>query len=221
MLDTLPLELMLIVCKHLLNCAHSLPQQWPSREASASLAQLARVAPSCYVPAMTTAVRYANLFCLVKPNPDLPGAWIVINERLLCTHDLAVCIDLDLLAPRATDKHGVARPPMYLVVGGSFKDGIPARMAIPVPAMTIRYMKVVFSTWLFDYVVPPHLTALTLEGCRLEMFHVKLLATHLPPTLRRLWLDAIQINSRDLGTLLRQIPAGVRDLAIVDMHLDD
>ncbi|KAJ3361063.1 hypothetical protein GGF31_002455 [Allomyces arbusculus] len=144
-LDTQPSELVLVVCKFLLNRTHKLPQQWPSREASADFAHLARAAPKIYAPALTTAVRYVNRFCRVKPNPDLLGSWIVINERLLRAHDL---------------------------VG-------------------------------------------------LEMFHVNLLVAHLPATLRRLWLDAIQISSGDLGALLRQIPAGVRDLAIIDIHIDD
>ncbi|KAJ3358227.1 hypothetical protein GGF32_000583 [Allomyces javanicus] len=220
-LDTLPSELVLVICAHLLNRTHNPPQQRPSPDASHDLAQLARVAPNCYVPAVAMAVRHVNRFCFVKPNPDVPGAWIVTNERLMRANDLVGCIALDVHAPLVTDKHGIPRPVMYLVLRGSLKDGIPPRMAIPCPVASIRHMKVAFSSWLFDHPLPPQLMALGLEGSHLDTTRTKLLATHLPTTLRRFWLNAVQIGPGDIGTLVRHIPPSVQYLSIVHVNLGD
>ncbi|KNE60307.1 hypothetical protein AMAG_05709 [Allomyces macrogynus ATCC 38327] len=220
-LDTLPSELVLVICAHLLNRTHDPPQQRPSLDASQDLAQLARAAPNCYVPAVAMAVRHVNRFCLVKPNPDVPGAWIVTNDRLMRANNLVGCIALDVHAPLATDKHSIPRPVLFLVLRGSLKDGIPPRMAVPCPVASIRHMKVAFSSWLFDHPLPPQLLALGLEGSQLDTARAKLLATHLPTTLRRLWLDAVQIGPGDIGTLVRHIPPGVRHLSIANVYFGD
>ncbi|KNE67261.1 hypothetical protein AMAG_12330 [Allomyces macrogynus ATCC 38327] len=220
-LDTLPSELVLVICAHLLNRTHDPPQQRPSPDASHDLAQLARVARNCYVPAVAVAVRHVKRFCFVKPDPDVPGAWIVTNERLMRANDLVGCIALDIHAPLVADKHGIPRPVMYLVLSGSLKCGIPPRMAVPCPVASIRHMKVAFSSWLFDHPLPPQLMALGLEGSQLDTARTKLLAAHLPTTLRRFWLDAVQIGPGDIGTLVRHIPPGVRHLSIANVNLGD
>ncbi|KAJ3360415.1 hypothetical protein GGF31_003245 [Allomyces arbusculus] len=220
-LDTLPSELVLVICAHLLNRTHNPPQQRPSPDASRDLAQLARVAPNCYMPAIAVAVRHVNRFCFVRPDPEVPGAWIVTNDRLMRANDLVGCIALDTHAPLVADKHGILRPVMYLVLSGSLKGGIPPRMAVPCPVASIRHMKVAFSSWLFAHPLPPQLMALGLEGSQLDTARAKLLATHLPTTLRRFWLDAVQIGPGDIGTLVRHIPPGVQHLSIADVNLGD
>ncbi|KNE61444.1 hypothetical protein AMAG_06270 [Allomyces macrogynus ATCC 38327] len=221
-LDALPSELVMAICAYLLNGKPKLPRERPSSNASADLAHLARAAPNCFVPAITMAVRDVDRICQVKPNPDAFGAWIVTGGQPGRANDLAGYIALDVHSPPVVDNAGVARPRMNLVLTGSLKDGILPGMAVPCPIKAIRHMQVTSSPWFFDHAgaVPPKLKALVIKGTHLNAKRCQLLMAHLPPTLRRFELQTVHLQCEPM-MLLRGIPHGVQDLALVGVYLID
>ncbi|KAJ3360414.1 hypothetical protein GGF31_003244 [Allomyces arbusculus] len=226
-LDTLPFDLVLVIGKHLLNCTYrsldQLQQERPVPDASHDLLQLAKVAPNCFLPAVSLAVHRVHRFYLVHPSPHAPGTWTVTSERPppRDTTNLAGSIVLDEHAPLVAAKDSIFRRPMYLVLAGSLRDGISLQMAVRVPVTAIRSMTVAYLPWMLDYAVPPQLVTLAVKGVQLDAARARVFAAHLPTTLQRLSLDAVRMDPAVLRTLVSRMPPSVRDLSIVDVQLDD
>ncbi|KNE65158.1 hypothetical protein AMAG_10811 [Allomyces macrogynus ATCC 38327] len=225
-LDTLPSELVFAICAQLPDFQDSSPRVRLPRRANATLPQLARVAPNCFVPAVTTAVRRASWFCQVEPDLDSHfelARWEVKPDQQLEHQRLSGCIAVDVRGPRVVGPDGVAWPQVYLIVDGSLQQGIVPVDVIPFPVAAIRVMTLSSFPWLLDYPIPPCLVKLTIELAWDEPHaeRIRLLAAHFPKTLRRLALKLYGIEPAESLVLARTLPPSVQDLDLVGMPLCD
>ncbi|KNE67219.1 hypothetical protein AMAG_12290 [Allomyces macrogynus ATCC 38327] len=226
-LDDLPFEIVATICRQAL--ASDVQDLSHDLDPKHDLVQLARVAPNCYMPALRAVVRHADRFCLIEPNAQVCGVWTL--ERAFSIQAVG-CIAFDVRSPRVPGPDGLARPPMYLLLGAVDDTSVPPReivprgMAVLIPPTAIRTMAVMrLNSWVLDYPLPPKLAQLAIHTRFLTVrAQVGTLAGHaLGSRRQRLGVHGrVHIPTIPIPMIARTLPSSMHNLLIISpKRIDD